>query len=57
MNAMIYVGNTDNDSTLGDSLGACMTWMPLLIGVIVGVFSGVVGVGGGILFVPPLAWS
>jgi hypothetical protein len=28
----------------------------LLIGLIVGVFSGVVGIGGGILFVPALVW-
>ena len=31
-----------------------MTWLVLLLGAIVGVFSGVVGVGGGILFVPLL---
>jgi len=28
----------------------------LLIGVVVGAFSGVVGLGGGILFVPALVW-
>lgn len=33
-----------------------MTWLTLLIGVIVGAFSGVVGIGGGILFVPALVW-
>ena len=33
-----------------------MTWLTLLIGVIVGMFSGVVGIGGGILFVPALIW-
>jgi hypothetical protein len=33
-----------------------MTWLTLLIGVIVGMFSGVVGIGGGILFVPLLVW-
>jgi len=33
-----------------------MTWLTLLIGVIVGAFSGVVGIGGGILFVPLLVW-
>jgi uncharacterized protein len=36
--------------------GASMTWLTLLIGVIVGAFSGVVGIGGGILFVPLLVW-
>jgi len=33
-----------------------MTWITLLIGVLVGMFSGVVGIGGGILFVPALVW-
>lgn len=33
-----------------------MTWMILLIGLIVGFASGVVGIGGGILFVPALIW-
>ena len=33
-----------------------MTWLILLIGLAVGVFSGVVGIGGGILFVPALVW-
>jgi uncharacterized membrane protein YfcA len=33
-----------------------MIWLTLLIGVIVGTFSGVVGIGGGILFVPALVW-
>jgi hypothetical protein len=33
-----------------------LTWMILLIGLIVGIASGVVGIGGGILFVPALIW-
>lgn len=33
-----------------------MTWMMLLVGVVVGMVSGVVGIGGGILFVPALVW-
>jgi hypothetical protein len=33
-----------------------MNWMILLVGVVVGAFSGVVGIGGGILFVPALVW-
>jgi uncharacterized protein len=33
-----------------------MTWLTLLIGLVVGAFSGVVGIGGGILFVPALVW-
>ena len=33
-----------------------MTWMILLVGLVVGMFSGVVGIGGGILFVPALIW-
>ncbi len=33
-----------------------MTWTMLLVGLIVGVLSGIVGIGGGILFVPALMW-
>ncbi len=33
-----------------------MNWMMLLVGLLVGVFSGVVGIGGGILLVPALLW-
>ena len=33
-----------------------MTWLLLLVGLVVGAFSGVVGIGGGILFVPALVW-
>ena len=33
-----------------------MTWMLLLVGVVVGMVSGVVGIGGGVLFVPALVW-
>ena len=33
-----------------------MTWMILLVGLVVGIASGVVGIGGGILFVPALIW-
>ncbi len=33
-----------------------MTWMILLVGLGVGLLSGVVGIGGGILFVPALVW-
>ena len=33
-----------------------MNWMMLLIGLLVGVVSGVVGIGGGVLFVPALVW-
>ncbi len=33
-----------------------MTWIILLVGVGVGLFSGVVGIGGGILFVPATIW-
>lgn len=35
---------------------ACVTWMMLLVGLVVGMVSGVVGIGGGILFVPALIW-
>lgn len=33
-----------------------MTWMILLVGLVVGMVSGVVGIGGGILFIPALVW-
>jgi uncharacterized membrane protein YfcA len=33
-----------------------MTWMIVLVGLVVGLVSGVVGIGGGILFVPALVW-
>ena len=33
-----------------------MTWILLLVGLVVGMVSGVVGIGGGILFVPALVW-
>jgi len=34
----------------------CVTWLILALGVVVGMVSGVVGLGGGILFVPALVW-
>jgi len=33
-----------------------VTWMMLLVGLVVGLVSGVVGIGGGVLFVPALVW-
>jgi len=33
-----------------------VTWMILLIGLVVGAFSGIVGIGGGILFIPALVY-
>jgi hypothetical protein len=33
-----------------------MNWLVLLVGLVVGAASGVVGIGGGILFVPALVW-
>ena len=33
-----------------------MTRMILLVGLVVGMISGVVGIGGGVLFVPALIW-
>jgi uncharacterized membrane protein YfcA len=36
--------------------GAKMAWVAVLVGVIVGAISGVVGIGGGILFIPALIW-
>ena len=33
-----------------------MAWLAIVVGVVVGAVSGVVGIGGGILFVPALVW-
>jgi len=33
-----------------------LTWLMILVGVVVGMVSGVVGIGGGILFVPAMMW-
>jgi len=33
-----------------------VNWMILLVGLLVGMLSGVIGIGGGILFVPALVW-
>ncbi len=33
-----------------------MTWLMLLLGFLIGIFSGIVGLGGGILMVPALVW-
>lgn len=33
-----------------------MIWAILLVGLVVGVFSGFVGIGGGVLFIPALIW-
>ena len=33
-----------------------MVLLILLIGLIVGIFSGIIGLGGGILFIPALVW-
>ena len=33
-----------------------MTWILLLVGLMVGMVSGVMGIGGGVLFIPALIW-
>jgi hypothetical protein len=33
-----------------------LTWTIVLLGLVIGAISGVVGIGGGILFVPALIW-
>ena len=33
-----------------------MTWLILLVGFAVGILSGVIGIGGGVLLVPALIW-
>jgi hypothetical protein len=53
---MIYAEGAGAHSIQKPRDGGRMTWMILLVGLVVGVFSGVVGIGGGILFVPALIW-
>jgi len=33
-----------------------MVWLALAVGVVIGVISGIVGIGGGVLFIPALIW-
>ncbi len=53
---MIYAGIGRGPTSTAIIPERSMVWLTLLIGVIVGVFSGIVGIGGGILFVPALVW-
>jgi uncharacterized membrane protein YfcA len=54
---MIYAENADVDGLAGRGpREALLTWMILLVGLVVGMISGVVGIGGGVLFVPALIW-
>jgi uncharacterized membrane protein YfcA len=43
-------------SALPKGKGGSMTWEILLLGFAVGVVSGVIGIGGGVLLVPLLVW-
>jgi uncharacterized membrane protein YfcA len=55
---MIYAGGAviGFHSFLHRKRRAALTWTILLVGLVVGMVSGVVGIGGGILFVPALIW-
>jgi hypothetical protein len=53
---MIYAECARPNTNEKCSMGEQMTWIILLVGLVVGVVSGVVGIGGGILFVPALIW-
>ena len=54
---MVYADSAGRASTPRRALKeALVTWTILLVGLVVGIFSGVVGIGGGILFVPALIW-
>ena len=33
-----------------------MTWLILLLGFLVGVISGIIGIGGGVILIPALVW-
>lgn len=52
---MIYAGSATRDER-PIAQGDGMAWIYLLVGLFIGIFSGVVGIGGGILFVPMLMW-
>jgi uncharacterized membrane protein YfcA len=54
---MVYAGCAGPAFNLRRALKeSCVTWMILLIGLLVGMVSGVVGIGGGVLFIPALVW-
>jgi len=53
---MMYAESAAPAFTPRSAREACVTWMMLLVGLVVGMVSGVVGIGGGILFVPALLW-
>lgn len=53
---VIYAESEDTAPSHGALWRVELTWMILLIGLVVGLVSGVVGIGGGILFVPALLW-
>jgi uncharacterized membrane protein YfcA len=54
---MLYAGCAGPAFTLRRApREACVTWTMLLVGLVVGMVSGVVGIGGGILFIPALVW-
>jgi hypothetical protein len=54
---MIYAENRGSGiRSMPRSGEARVTWMMLLVGLVVGMVSGVVGIGGGVLFVPALIW-
>jgi hypothetical protein len=53
---MVYAGCAGTAFIAVHGEETCMTWVILLVGLVVGMVSGVVGIGGGILFVPALVW-
>jgi uncharacterized membrane protein YfcA len=54
---MVYAECAGPAFTLRRTSGeAIVNWMILLVGLLVGMLSGVIGIGGGILFVPALVW-
>jgi hypothetical protein len=53
---MVYAGSSGGFHATPRPREAFVNWMMLLVGLLVGMLSGVVGIGGGILFVPALVW-
>ena len=53
---MIYAGVAGALDQTAPAEEGLMVWLALLVGVVVGMVSGVVGIGGGVLFIPALVW-
>jgi uncharacterized protein len=53
---LVYAGTAGHRRTNGAREKRLMNWLAVAVGAVVGMVSGVVGIGGGILFIPALIW-